>query len=380
MSARVRARDLGIPLKGTPGPLNSITDVRGVEVGHRTLIEQSEQSSVGQKPIRTGVTVVLPRGKSISGKLEEKQTFGAWYSLNGNGEMTGTTWLEESGLLSPIIAITNTHSVGIIRDAAIQWLIRQSTGSALSDNCYNPLSLPVVTETWDGFLNDLNGFHVKPEHLFDAIQSASSDHVDEGNVGGGTGMVTHDFKGGIGTSSRQHGDYTIGVLVQSNYGLRHQLTIAGVPVGEEMLEELLPKGKVNPIPFKQQEQGSIIVIVATDVPLLPHQLKRLARRVPLGIALVGGRGGNNSGDIFLAFSTANQQAMGKSTGLAQLEMFPNELMDPLFEAVAQATEEAILNAMIAAKTMDGIHGNKVYAIPHQRIREILNKYNRLKDN
>jgi L-aminopeptidase/D-esterase-like protein len=380
MSTRVRARDLGIPLKGTPGAFNSITDVPGVEVGHRTLIEGFGQSSTDQKPIRTGVTVILPRGKSISGNLEEQQTFGGWYSLNGNGEMTGTTWLEESGFLAPIIAITNTHSVGTIRDAAIQWLARKSTGSVLSDNDYCSLSLPVVTETWDGFLNDINGFHVQRGHLFDAIESARSGVIDEGNVGGGTGMVTHEFKGGIGTSSRKHGEYTIGVLVQSNYGLRYQLTIAGVPVGEEMVNELLPLRANKPAHVKAQEQGSIIVVVATDAPLLPHQLKRLARRVPLGIGLVGGRGGNNSGDIFIAFSTANQQIMGKKTGVMNLQMIPNELMDPLFEAVTQATEEAILNAMIAATTMDGIHGNKFYSIPHERIREILKKYNRLKDN
>jgi D-aminopeptidase len=378
MSGVVRARDIGIPFKGTPGAFNSITDVRGVEVGHRTLIEDSEQHSTSQKPVRTGVTVVLPRGKNTLGNLEKQKTFGAWYSLNGNGEMTGTTWLDESGLLGPIIAITNTHSVGTVRDAIIQWLARQSVGSVLSDNIYTPLSLPVVAETWDGFLNDINGFHVHAEHLFDAIESASSGYVAEGNVGGGTGMVTHQFKGGIGTSSRTHGEYTIGVLVQSNYGRRHQLTIAGVPVGDDMLNELLPVRGQRP--SNNQEQGSIIVVVATDAPLLPHQLKRLVRRVPLGIGLVGGRGGNSSGDIFIAFSTANHEEMDKTTDLMHLKMLPNEQMDPLFEAVTQATEEAILNAMIAAKTMDGIHGNKIYAIPHERIREILKKYNRLQDN
>ncbi|CAF1133438.1 unnamed protein product [Rotaria sordida] len=379
MSVRVRARDIGIPFKGTPGAWNSITDVRGVEVGHRTLIDEgSDEQSTRKKPIRTGITVVLPRGKNISGNLEEQQIFGAWYSLNGNGEMTGTTWLEESGLLAPIIAITNTHSVGTVRDTAIQWIARQSTDSVLSEGEYISLSLPVVTETWDGFLNDINGYHVKQEHLFDAIETASSGYVDEGNVGGGTGMITHDFKGGIGTSSRKHGEYTVGVLVQSNYGKRNQLTIAGVPIGEEMSNELLPvDGKRA---TKPQEQGSIIVIVATDAPFLPHQLKRLVRRVPLGIGLVGGRGGNGSGDIFIAFSTANQQVMGKKTGLLNLEMLPNEEMDPFFEAVTQATEEAILNAMIAAKTMEGLYGNKIYAIPHERIREILKKYNRLQNS
>ncbi|CAF1090947.1 unnamed protein product [Rotaria sp. Silwood1] len=378
MSVRVRARDIGIPFKGTPGAWNSITDVRGVEVGHRTLIEDSEEQSTAKKSIRTGVTVVLPRGKNISGNLEKQQIFGAWYSLNGNGEMTGTAWLDESGLLAPIIAITNTHSVGTVRNTAIQWIARQSTESVLSEGEYSSLSLPVIAETWDGFLNDINGYHVKQEHLFDAIETASSGYVDEGNVGGGTGMITHGFKGGIGTSSRKHGEYTVGVLVQSNYGKRTQLTIAGVPIGEEMSNELLPLGGSKSI--KYQEQGSIIVIVATDAPFLPHQLKRLVRRVPLGIGLVGGRGGNKSGDIFIAFSTANQQVMGKTTGLLHLEMLPNEEMDPFFEAVTEATEEAILNAMIAAKTMEGIHGNKIYAIPHERIREILKKYNRLQEN
>lgn len=380
MSSRIRARDIGIPLKGTPGRYNCITDVDGVEVGHRTLIEHPGTISSSTKAIRTGVTVILPRGKHISGNLEEQQSFGAWYSLNGNGEMTGTTWLEESGFLGPFIAITNTHSVGTVRDAALQWLAQRSKDSLLSEEDYSSISLPIVAETWDGGLSDINGFHVQREHVFDAIQSAHSGDVDEGCVGGGTGMTTHEFKGGIGTSSRKHGNYTIGVLVQANHGVRHQLTIAGVPVGDEMLNECLPTTHRQSSHLTGQEQGSIIVIVATDAPLLPHQLKRLVRRVPIGIGLVGGRGGNNSGDIFLAFSTANQHIMGKKQNLVQVEMLPNELMDPLFEAVTQATEEAILNAMITATTMDGLYGNKFYAIPHDRIREILKKYNRLKEN
>ena len=373
MSVRKRARDIGIPFTGIPGPLNAITDVQGVQVGHRTLIEDGPSP---KKAIRTGVTVILPRGKDISGDLEEQQTFGAWYSLNGNGEMTGTTWLEESGLLGPFIGVTNTHSVGVVRDAAVQWLVERSTNGEMSDEVYCPLSLPVVAETWDGLLNDINGFHVQREHLFDAIQAAQSGPVAEGNVGGGTGMVTHEFKGGIGTSSRLHQAYTIGVLVQSNFGRRHQLTIAGIPLGREMLDEYLPI-RTKKLPVEPTEQGSIIVIVATDAPLLPHQLKRLVRRVPIGIGLVGGRGGNSSGDIFLAFSTANQKEIGKHDGLIRVEMLPNEQMDPFFEAVAQATEEAICNALIAAETMQGLNGNQVYAIPHQRIREILKKHNRL---
>ncbi|CAM4888576.1 unnamed protein product, partial [Rotaria socialis] len=361
---------------GTPGTWNSITDVPGVEVGHRTLIEDSEEQSMNKKAVRTGVTVILPRGKNISGNLEQQQVFGAWYSLNGNGEMTGTTWLEESGLLGPIIAITNTHSVGTVRDAAIQWILQQSNQSSLSDDVYCSLSLPVVAETWDGFLNDINGFHVRPEHLFDAIKTASSIRADEGNVGGGTGMITHKFKGGIGTSSRKHNEYTVGVLVQSNYGKRNQLTIAGIPVGEEMLDEFLPVSEQEK--SKLKEQGSIIVVVATDAPFLPHQLKRLVRRVPIGIGLVGGRGGDSSGDIFIAFSTANQHIMGRQTDVLHLDMLPNETMNPFFEAVTQATEEAILNAMIAAETMEGNYGHKGYAISHERIGEILKKYNRLK--
>jgi L-aminopeptidase/D-esterase-like protein len=381
MSTTIRARDIGIPFNGIPGAFNSITDVHGVEVGHKTIIEDIKKSSTEKISARTGVTVILPRGKHISGDLGEQQSFGAWYSLNGNGEMTGTTWLEESGLLGPVIAITNTHSVGTVRDALVQWLIQQSE-SILPDDDYFPVrSLPVVAETWDGFLSDINGFHVHREHVFDAIESAKSGYVDEGNVGGGTGMMTHEFKGGIGTSSRKCGKYTVGVLVQSNYGRRHLLTIAGTPVGQEMINELLPVyGKSLTKKKKSEGEGSIIVVVATDAPLLPHQLKRLARRVPLGIGIVGGRGENNSGDIFIAFSTANHQDIGETRDLMDLKMLPNDKMNPLFDAVTQATEEAILNAMIAAKTMEGNHGNKAYAIPHDRIREILKVYNKLQGN
>ena len=366
MSKRVRARDVGIPFEGVPGPFNSITDVKGVQVGHRTLIIDRD------KAIRTGVTVILPRGKALAKNLEENQCYGAWFSLNGNGEMTGTTWLEESGLLGPLISLTNTHSVGVVRDAAVQWLVQQSIESNLSDQVYCPLSLPIVSETWDGFLNDINGFHVRAEHLFEAIENAHGESIDEGNVGGGTGMITHEFKGGIGTASRQVSSFTVGVLVQSNYGRRDQLQIAGLPVGKELIDELLPHSAKKP-----GEQGSIVVIVGTDAPLLPHQLKRLARRVPIGIGLVGGRGGNNSGDIFLVFSTANQRGIGNDEALIQLQMLPNAAMDPLFDAVVQATEEAILNAMVAAETMEGLYGNTVYAIPHERIREILRRHQRL---
>jgi L-aminopeptidase/D-esterase-like protein len=360
-----RARDLGIPFEGTPGPWNAITDVKGVEVGHLTLIEGEGKLVVGKGPVRTGVTAIFPQGRSF-----RERVFGAWFTLNGNGEMTGTTWLRESGCLGAPILITNTHSVGVVRDAVIEWNVQRGhTGDYSGD-----FSLPVVAETWDGFLNDIDGFHIKKEHVFQVLESAASGPVAEGNVGGGTGMVCHQFKGGIGTSSRVlsqgEGGYVIGVLVQANYGSRDLLTIAGVPVGKE-IPDLLPKtGRAN------EDQGSIIVVVATDAPLLPHQLDRLVKRVPLGIGVVGGRGGNSSGDIFIAFSTANPEA-GKTSGTAGLTMLPNERMNPLFNATAQAVEEAIVNALVAAETMTGINGNTVYALPHDRLREALKKYNRL---
>lgn len=360
-----RARDLGIQFEGTPGPWNAITDVKGVEAGHLTLIEGEGKLVVGKGPVRTGVTAIFPQGRSF-----RERVFGAWFTLNGNGEMTGTTWLRESGCLGTPILITNTHSVGVVRDAVIEWNAKRGlTGDYSGD-----FSLPVVAETWDGFLNDIDGFHIKKEHVFQVLESARSGPVAEGNVGGGTGMVCHQFKGGIGTSSRVlsqgEGGYVIGVLVQANYGSRDLLTIAGVPVGKE-IPDLLPKtGRTN------EDQGSIIVVVATNAPLLPHQLDRLVKRVPLGIGIVGGRGGNSSGDIFIAFSTANPEA-GKTSGTASLTMLPNERMNPLFNATAQAVEEAIVNALVAAETMTGINGNTVYALPHDRLREALKKYNRL---
>jgi D-aminopeptidase len=360
-----RARDLGVPFVGTPGPLNAITDVKGVEVGHVTLVSGDGPLVPGKGPVRTGVTAVFPQGRSFRGRL-----FGAWFTLNGNGEMTGTTWLRESGCLGTPILVTNTHSVGVVRDAVIEWNARRGTGADYSGD----FSLPVVAETWDGFLNDINGFHVKKEHVFQALDDARPGPVAEGNVGGGTGMICHGFKGGIGTASRllpeAQGGYTVGVLVQANYGSRGLLTIAGVPVGRE-ITDLLPKAG-----RKDQDQGSIIVVVGTDAPLLPHQLDRIVKRVPLGLGVVGGRGGNSSGDIFIAFSTANPEA-SKTSGLASLTMLPNEGMNGLFEATAQAVEEAIVNALVAARTMTGINGNTVYALPHDRLREVLRKYNRL---
>ena len=360
-----RARDLGIPFAGTPGAFNAITDVNGVEVGYTTLIAGDGKLAMGKGPIRTGVTAVLPQGKAYRGRV-----FAAWYSLNGNGEMTGTTWVEESGCLGTPILITNTHSVGVVRDAVLAWNLRRGAQADYSGD----LSLPVVAETWDGFLNDINGFHVRPEHVVAALEGAASGRIAEGNVGGGTGMVVHRFKGGTGTASRviapEEGGSTVGVLVQANYGRRDTLRIAGVPVGQEITDLMPKRGK------PEAGQGSIIVVVATDAPLLPHQLKRLARRVPLGIGLMGGQGENSSGDIFIAFSTANPEA-GKTTGTAQLTMLPNERINPLLAAVIQATEEAVVNAMIAAETMTGIDGNTVYALPHDRLREVLKKYNRL---
>jgi len=360
-----RARDLGIPFEGSPGPLNAITDIKGVEVGQVTLISGEGKLVVGNGPIRTGVTAIFPQGKSFRERL-----FGAWFTLNGNGEMTGTTWLKESGCLGSPILITNTQSVGVVRDAVIEWNVRRGH----ADDYSGDFSLPVVAETWDGFLNDIDGFHVKKEHVFEALDRAKPGPMAEGNVGGGTGMVCHQFKGGIGTSSRvigqADGGYTVGVLVQANYGTRETLSIAGVPVGREIADLLPEPGRVD------AKDGSIIVIVATDAPLLPHQLERLVKRAALGIAVAGGRANNSSGDIFVAFSTANPE-VAKTSGLAQLTMLPNERIDPLFRATVNATEEAIANALVAAETMTGINGNTVHAIPHDRLREILKKYNRL---
>jgi D-aminopeptidase len=366
LEARPRARDLGIPFEGLPGRFNAITDVAGVEVGHVTLISGSGKLEPGKGPVRTGVTSIFPRGKGSNGRV-----FAAWFTLNGNGEMTGTTWVKESGLLGTPILITNTHSVGVVRDAVIEWNARRPSAG---DGYSGDFSLPLVTETWDGFLNDINGFHVKKEHVFQVLENAAGGAVAEGNVGGGTGMVAHQFKGGIGTSSRvlpaDLGGYTVGVLVQANYGRRDLLRIAGVPVGKEIADLLPSRGHAG------DGAGSIIIVVGTDAPLLPHQLDRLVKRAALGLGVVGGRGEDSSGDIFIAFSTANPEA-AKIEGIAHLEMLPNERINPLFREVANATEEAIVNAMVAAETMEGINGNTVYAIPHDRLRAALKKYNRL---
>jgi len=358
-----RARDLGVPFDGKPGPYNAITDVKGVEVGHTTLISGSGKLEVGVGPVRTGVTALLPRGKNSIDPV-----FAGWFTLNGNGEMTGTTWVEDSGFLDGPVMITNTHSVGVVRDAVIAWRVRH----APPDQEGYWWSLPVVAETWDGYLNDVNGFHVKPEHVFHALDSAHTGTVQEGNVGGGTGMICNEFKGGIGTSSRvldaKHGGYTVGVLVQCNYGQRDQLRIAGVPVGREITE-----GR-----FRSSDTGSIIVVVATDAPVIPTQLKRIARKVSLGLGRDGSYSGDGSGDIFIAFSTANPGAAG-SRGLHQLTMMPNDDLDPIFLATVQATEEAVINAMVAAKTMKGVNDREVIALPHDGLRVVLKKYNRLVD-
>jgi D-aminopeptidase len=364
--AGARARDLHVPFDGTPGPLNAITDVAGVEVGHTTLISGEGALETGIGPVRTGVTAVLPRGRK-----DLVPVFAGFFAQNGNGEMTGTIWIEESGFAEGPILLTNTHSVGVVRDATINWEIRQHSKEVQPQEW----SLPIVAETWDGYLNDINGFHVKDQHAFDALDRAHGGAVQEGAVGGGTGMVCYGFKGGIGTSSRRleanAGGYTVGVLVQCNCGRRTQLTIAGVPVGKEITQDV-PYARNAP---GAQDLGSIIILVATDAPLLPHQLKRMARRATMGLARTGSISGNGSGDLFLAFSTA---ARVKNTeGVSEVRMLGNDSMNPLFEAAVQATEEAIVNAMVAADTMTGVDGHRVIRLPHHQLVQALEKYNRV---
>jgi D-aminopeptidase len=365
-----RARDIGIPFDGTPGRYNAITDVSGVEVGYSTIISGSGKNVLGKGPVRTGVTAILPRGRN------NNPVFANWYSLNGNGEMTGTTWVTESGFLETPIMITNTNSVGVVRDAVLKWFVDKHWYK--EDFWY---TYPVVAETYDGFLNDIYGFHVKESHAYEALNTAAPGAIKEGNIGGGTGMMCLGFKGGTGTSSRvvkiKDSTYTVGVLVQSNFGTKKSLTIAGVPVGKELLDTLNNELKLPPASYRKEGDGSIIVVVATDAPLLPHQLKRIAARVPLGIGIVGGRGNNSSGDIFIAFSTANQTAFQRQDFTRVVE-FPNDLIDPILEATVQAVEESIINAMVAAETMEGINGNKSYALPQNLVIDILKKYNRIK--
>lgn len=373
-SQKPRARDLGVPFVGTTGEFNAITDVKGLEVGYSTIISGKGENIVGKGPIRTGVTAIFPRGKA----KKFSPVYANWYSLNGNGEMTGTTWVTESGFLETPIMITNTNSVGVVRDAVLKWYVDTDWYSG-EDWWY---TYPVVAETYDGFLNDIYGFHVKEDHVLEAIINSSGGKIAEGNVGGGAGMMCLGFKGGTGTSSRvfkiKDSTYTVGVLVQANFGRKKSLTIAGVPVGQELLDTLNNELKLAPQSYRKEEDGSIIVVVATDAPLLPHQLKRIAQRVPLGIGNTGGYGTNSSGDIFIAFSTANDNAFQRNE-FSNVDVLPNDLVDPLFEATVQSVEEAIINALIAAETMEGINGNKSYALPHDLLIKTLKKYNRLKE-
>jgi L-aminopeptidase/D-esterase-like protein len=363
-SQPIRARALGIPFDGTPGALNSITDVTGVEVGYTTLIRGEGKLEVGKGPVRTGVTAILPRGR---GSFDDP-VYAGYFSLNGNGEMTGTAWIEESGFLEGPLMITNTHSVGVVRDATISWRVAHGG----PDPTGFSWSLPVVAETWDGYLNDVNGFHVKPEDVANALDTARPGPIAEGSVGGGTGMICFEFKGGTGTASRvldkKSGGYVIGALVQANCGRRPQLTIAGVPVGKEITENAV----------FSREAGSIIIVIATDAPLLPHQLKRLARRASLGLARTGSVSGNGSGDLFLAFSTANPHAADPAAPTHSVATVPNDRMDPIFAATVQAVEEAIVNALVTNQSMTGRDNHHVDALPHERVRELLKKYNRLR--
>lgn len=363
-----RAREIGVPFEGLPGPLNAITDVAGVEVGHVTLISGNGALKRGRGPVRTGVTAVLPRGK----KAPQDPVFAGWFSQNGNGEMTGTTWVDESGQMWGPVMITNTHSVGVVRDAVIGWSVER-----YDLDLEDWWALPVVGETWDGWLNDINGFHVKAEHAYQALDRAAPGRVAEGNVGGGTGMICYEFKGGIGTSSRivedQGTRYTVGVLVQANFGARAQLTIAGVPVGREIPEDRAYASRRRS--DLSSDMGSIIVVVALDAPLLPHQLQRIARRATMGIARTGSVASNSSGDIFIAFSTANSGA-GSRDGVHALRMLPNDRMTPFFQATVEATEEAIVNALVAAETMVGVDDRKAIALPHPGLVAALKKYRR----
>jgi L-aminopeptidase/D-esterase-like protein len=388
-----RARDYGVPFDGSPGVINAITDVPGVTVGQTTIIKGDGPLVKGEGPVRTGVTAILPRGQEFD------PVYASWYTLNGNGDMTGTHWITESGFLETPILITNTGSVGTVRDAAWQWMDRHHYYTPFYKDYW--YAYPVVAETYDGIFNDINGQHVSKEDVFNALDSARTGKVQEGGVGGGTGMMCYNFKGGIGTASRvldkDHGGYTVGVLVQANHGVRSQLTIAGVPVGKELLDtlpytmegqpmrlaatspptgetasELHPETAFHPL----EETGSIIVVLATDAPLLPGQLRRLAQRIPLGMTRTGGIGGNGSGDIFITFSTANKKAFS-NTQNTEVTTLSNDQINSLFAATIQATEEAIINALFAGRTMTGINGNTVHGLPQDAVVRILKKYHRI---
>ena len=380
-----RARDLGVRIgEIPPGPMNAITDVAGVRVGHTTLIEGDGPLVVGRGPVRTGVTVIIPH----EGDVWREPVFAASHILNGNGEMTGLAWIGEAGLLGGAIAITNTHSVGVVRDALVAEGVRSQPPGGFF------WSLPVVGETWDGLLNDAAGFHVRPEHLRAALAEAQPGPVAEGNVGGGTGMICHEFKGGIGTASRQlstaAGGWTVGVLVQANYGRRGLLRIDGVPVGAEISTAEVPSPRppsrlLTPEPAPEPTgDGSIIIVIATDAPLLPHQCRRLAQRSGLGLARAGGYGATTSGDLFLCFATGNRGLPPPESeppaGLTtSVQMLPDRALDPVFEATVEATEEAIVNALVAAETMVGRDGHTAHRLPHDRLREIMARYGRLRD-
>jgi D-aminopeptidase len=374
----MRTRDLGITIGlGRPGPLNAITDVAGVRVGHATIIEGDGPLVIGQGPVRTGVTVVVPRGPDDW----REPVFAGCHRLNGNGELTGLEWIRESGKLTTPIAITNTHSVGVVRDALVAASVRHVDPHSAW------WSLPVVGETYDGLLNDINGFHVRPEHLRLALDTATGGPVTEGNVGGGTGMVCHEFKGGIGTASRvvptDRGGHTVGVLVQANYGKRAWLRVDGVPVGAEIGVEEVPspygearRAATDPPPGS----GSIIIVVATDAPLLPYQLERLAQRAGLGLARAGGTGGHTSGDLFIAFATGNRLPAEDEDQpqilTYEVRTVGDTVIDALFDATIEATEEAIINALVAAETMTGRDGNVAHALPHDRLLEVMARYGR----
>lgn len=366
---RKRARDLGITIgRLEPGPFNAITDVTGVKVGHATIIRGEGELVVGEGPVRTGVTVVWPHS---DGSIAEHPVYAGYHQLNGNGEMTGIAWVNESGLLTSAVAITNTASVGVVRDALIAYDRERFTYEREPD-----FHLPVVGETYDGWLSDINGFHVTKEHLYAAADAAKSGPVPEGSVGGGTGMNCHEFKGGIGTSSRtlpaDMGGWTVGALVQANYGMRHTLRIDGVPVGLEIGYDKVPSHlQEKPI------DGSIIIILATDAPLLPDQCRRIARRATIGLARVGGNGNNGSGDLFLAFSTGNRGLMsGELNDPVAVRTLRPDAMTPLFEAAADATEEAIVNALCMATTVTGVNGRTSHALPLDQLQAVMAKYSR----
>jgi len=360
-SGKTRARGLGVPFDGQPGPLNAITDVAGVEVGYSTIVRGEGPLIVGEGPVRTGVTAILPRGRDKAWL----PVFAGIHSLNGNGELTGSLWIEEAGRCEGPVTITNTHSCGLARDASIRWMVAHHARAK------STFSLPVAGETYDGELNDINGFHVTDSHVFEAIDEARGGALELGSVGGGTGMICYDFKGGSGSASRRldvaGAVYTLGVFVQANFGLRRELVVAGVPVGR-----VLPGGEVRGRPM-----GSIIAVLATDAPLVPHQLKRLARRIGLGVGRSGSVSHHGSGDIFLAFSTANPEALVPEPGLKQLQALSDNGLDPLFTATVEATDEAIVDSMIANQTMVGRDGLSVQALPHDRLLDLLRAHGRL---